>query len=206
MVRRLLDEDGGFVRVRARDQDDNVPIQVAGLSLELARRLELPILVGVRGDDAGGELVARAGDGLDLRVGDNIEVDLQRGRGVQAVRDLRDELRGFGGVRGRNIPRRDRGRDGEANSLALDRELSDVLQADLGTSTRLQLAKLDAKDVRRGFLQENSSLAILYGKQKNLPLGNTKAYSLADINVILKEINLGTIGPIDRQCKSSFLL
>ena len=126
LVRRLLDDDGGLVRVRARDQDDNVPIQVAGLPLQLACHLKLAILVGFSGD-GGGELVARAGDRLDLRISDNIDVDLQRGRGVQAVRDLRDELRSFGGVGWRDVPRRNRGRNSEANSLVLNRELGDVL-------------------------------------------------------------------------------
>ena len=148
------------MRVRGCDEDNDVSIQVGRLTLQLAGRLILAVVIGAR-SNVSCELVARACDRLDLRVGDNVEVDLHRCRGIEAVRDLRDELRSFGRVRRWDVPWRDRGGDAEAHSLVLNREFSDVLHADLGTSARLQLAKLDAKDVGGGLLQKDSSLAIL---------------------------------------------
>jgi len=92
--------------------------------------------------------VARARNRFYLRIRDNFEVDLEGCRGVEAVRDLRDQFRGFGLIRWRNVSRRDGGRDGEANRFIFDREFRDVVEPDLGPSSRFELSELDPENIR----------------------------------------------------------
>ena len=178
-----FDENCRSVRLRVRDENYQVSVEVRGQRGQFAAGRELPVAVG-RVRDHGLEGVTRTRHRNDFRLRNNVEVEGQRGRSGEAVGDRGDDLGGLAVVSRRNVTWRYGRRNGQSNGLwfgrkfgeivrssEFGRKFGDVDDADLGSGTRSELAEADPKDVRGRFFEEDCGSEIL--KRKILKVAGT---------------------------------